>query len=492
MRSVFLSIFLLCFCLIQDSLAQVNSVTCSGTCSSISGGCNIPPGGSCIVTVGADQCTLGNGTAYNQFIAGGTNSDWNSFMAATIPGLSRSCNATPAPGCGAGSQTWSVGGYSCTGSVASATSSNSSVATDSTNPDTGSATYLCNSGTWVLQSGATCASTAACPAGENKTWGAGCSGTTVATSTSSGSVSNTASGYSGSATFACDLATETWAATPTSQSCTASAGPPTGFSLSHTANNRLFNVSWSAGSGNGGASGCKLQHTVNGGTFTDISGTFNCDANVSTTVSLPSSSTWWAGGVANLWGSSGGVSVRLVRVSDSSVLHTFTQKLTCSAGTSTSTTPTPDVDEDCQKGWDNQEYLTCNAAETGYTCPKTIGASYDFSPRSCKGVTMNISSLVWYYFPFSNVARYYTGSGCVNFGGYTGIQHEATFPGTPTTGTVPGVTTNGGAGVFAVLNLGSTTCVNDGTGTQSYNIVSPLTAWALCDYEYVSPTKYYH
>ena len=106
----------------------------------------------------------------------------------------------------------------------------------------------------------------------------------------------------------------------------------------HSDNYRTFQVSWTAGVRNGGSGGCILQYDQNG-TWTDlVGGPGNCDVDVDTAVSLPS--TGWIGAD---WDA---VSVRLIRTSDLLVLETFSETLDCST-MSGSASSTPDIDEDC-------------------------------------------------------------------------------------------------------------------------------------------------
>ena len=59
-------------------------------------------------------------------------------------------------GCQGVPRTWSAGGYTCEGSVASATSGQTKPAQDKDDPTRGSAAYKCDDGAWRLQAGATC------------------------------------------------------------------------------------------------------------------------------------------------------------------------------------------------------------------------------------------------------------------------------------------------------------------------------------------------
>lgn len=125
-----------------------------------------------------------------------------------------------------------------------------------------------------------------------------------------------------------------------------SAVSPTGLSLSHTANNKTFSVSWTAGSGNGGASGCRLEYQRSSDSLWVSLGTVNCDASGASigTISLPGDG--WNGGVS--WSS---IPVRLYRISDSIAIGNL-GNVTCSA-VSGGSSSTPSFDENCNNVWDD-------------------------------------------------------------------------------------------------------------------------------------------
>lgn len=62
----------------------------------------------------------------------------------------------PASDCTSQTKNWTVSGTNCSGTIAAVNHGASGTATDSTTPDTGTATYSCNNGTLTIQSGATC------------------------------------------------------------------------------------------------------------------------------------------------------------------------------------------------------------------------------------------------------------------------------------------------------------------------------------------------
>lgn len=161
---------------------------------------------------------------------------------------------------------------------------------------------------------------------------------------------------------------------------------PTGLSLAQSTRSRTFTVSWTGGSGNGGAGGCKLQYQKDGTTWTDISGTYNCDSNTTTAAAaFPTTNNW-----TNNFNVTG-VSVRLLRSSDSTVMGTFAQRGVCSS-TSGSSTSTPNIDEDCNGIWDNSTSSTQSCSPGGPSMAP--GASYNFpDTTSCSGYTATFTGV---------------------------------------------------------------------------------------------------
>lgn len=173
----------------------------------------------------------------------------------------------------------------------------------------------------------------------------------------------------------------------------ASQSYPTGLSLSQTPNMKQFSVSWSAGTGNGGAGGCKLQFS-NGASWTDITsaGNVNCDATASS-VSYDLNADGWKSG----WG---GTQVRLVRKSDSTVMGTFPQTLVCTSGAGSSS-PTPTKDEDCNGYWDNTGTYVCDVSGAQ-------GKVYYWITWNCPG-----SAFDWWW---GNCYSSFSDKGCANRG----------------------------------------------------------------------------
>ena len=147
---------------------------------------------------------------------------------------------------------------------------------------------------------------------------------------------------------------------------------PTGLALTHSTRNRGFTVSWTAGSGNNGAGGCKLQYYQNGTTWTDLASTYNCDSTTTNAAAnLPSGDNW----TNNFNGT--GVQVRILRISDSVSLGVFGTRATCTT-TGDSASPTPNIDEDCDALWDDYTFVqsvnsvstsTISNVSSPFTCP---------------------------------------------------------------------------------------------------------------------------
>lgn len=168
-------------------------------------------------TTGSAQYTCNNGT----------------FFQTGPQASSTTCNAAPPPGpaaCTAGQTlTWTNSGNTCQAMSTSTSSGNTITITDASAPGTGSATYVCNNGSFSVQS-SNCSSgtppaAAPCSAGQTLTWSA--SGNTcqaTSTGTSSGNtitISDSTSPGTGNATFLCSNG----AFSPQSVTCTA--GTPT-------------------------------------------------------------------------------------------------------------------------------------------------------------------------------------------------------------------------------------------------------------------------
>lgn len=174
--------------------------------------------------------------------------------------------------------------------------------------------------------------------------------------------------------------------------------PPTNLSITHYSNYSYFYFSWTGGYGNGGTGGCKIQFLKNGTTWTDLA-LQNCDSNrTNAIVNLPGD------GWTNNFNSSG-VSVRVIRTSDSVVLGSFSQKLLCySAGYSTYSTPT--YDENCNGYWDdysssyNPNYV--GGCPSGQIC---LQGAYYSNPSTCTGTVTNSGG------PYCGSGGYCSGSG---------------------------------------------------------------------------------
>lgn len=277
---------------------------------------------------------------------------------------------------------WDVAPNSCTGTSLAGTSGDSTVVTDITAPAVGNATFKCIAGTYTIDPDVTPVCTTQCPA-TTLSWTVGmntCSGSVPVTAPSGTAVATDAVPLdTGSATFTCTAGA--WGAA-SSATC-GSSGPPSNLVLTHTNNSRNFLVSWTAGSGNGGAGGCRLEYLRNGVTWTALAGTYNCDANTtSAAASFPTTAAW----TNNFTNAGAGVQVRIARVSDSASMGIFPQQARCftAAGSASST---PNTDEDCNGDWNNTSGggTTSTAINlnfgAAYSCPNPYidgGVSYDF------------------------------------------------------------------------------------------------------------------
>ena len=258
---------------------------------------------------------------------------------------------------------------------------------------------------------------------------------------------------------------------------------PSGLSLSHTANNRTFTVTWTAGSGNGGAAGCKIQIKNAAGSWIDASSpaTINCDANqTGTTITMTSGSSPWT--TISLTSQ-----VRILRISNSSVVGTFGTTLACSVQGG-SVTPTPDIDEDCNGSWDNTgtsssvcagvEPVAANGGEVPgnpFACPATDNTNY------CTGLSVTSYA----YFQCDDPSSLYTDGSCTTstINGIAGYSDQIFS----LSGTIP---LNYASGPLAGYPITDHTCRNV-SGFYYNNGAANYWAWGCyCTYNY-DYTVYY-
>jgi hypothetical protein len=127
------------------------------------------------------------------------------------------CENTSAS-CGATTKAW---GTNCSASLASANNGVSSTISNTASNYSGSATFTCSNGTWSGPTSSSCTETGGCAA-TTLSWNVNCSSPVLARSNGASiSVTNTASDYTGSATFTCSNGN--WSS-PSGNSCTASGG----------------------------------------------------------------------------------------------------------------------------------------------------------------------------------------------------------------------------------------------------------------------------
>lgn len=176
---------------------------------------------------------------------------------------------TGSTGCLAGTVTW--GG--CSAAVAALANGGTQAVSYNSGGTTGSGTALCTNGSLSVTS-STCSAAPKC-ASQGVSWGSGCTGTAAAMANTSDttSVSNTAGGYTGTATFTCQ---SSGTSTYTSGSCTAysncsssyswgagCSGTP-GVAISHGASGAITNSA-------GGYTG-SVTVTCNNGSYTSPTG----------------------------------------------------------------------------------------------------------------------------------------------------------------------------------------------------------------------------
>ena len=81
--------------------------------------------------------------------------------------------------CGVQPMNWSAGGFNCSGSTTGAASGNSTTVTDSTGPDTGSASYDCENSVWSGPTSSTCSGGPPTCSSQGYTTGNGCGSVTL-------------------------------------------------------------------------------------------------------------------------------------------------------------------------------------------------------------------------------------------------------------------------------------------------------------------------
>ncbi len=211
-------------------LTGAANFTCSnGTWSAASqASCAAPPAAACPAQVaiwveGAHSCSAnlpntvsGANAAVRDAVEPATGTASFSCNAGVWSAPSNASCTVPAPAaCAAQSMIWTVGGQSCSASLASADSGASAIATDTVSPATGSASFSCSSGSWSAPAAASCAvpPPAACSAQSLSWTQAGNSCSAAVPTTASGATAQAADQVqpaTGTANFACNAGV--WAA----------------------------------------------------------------------------------------------------------------------------------------------------------------------------------------------------------------------------------------------------------------------------------------
>lgn len=206
--------------------AGTNTYTVSGTPT-----CSQPAPTACT----SQTKSWGTAPANCSAVTGATNNSVSKTVANTLNANSGSatyvCNAAtdtytvsgtptcsqPTPtSCTSQTKSWSAGGNSCSGSTGATNNSVSKTVANTLNANTGSATYTCNAATdtYTVSGTPTCAapSPTACTS-QTKSWVSGsavCSATTGVSAQGESKVLTSSSWDTGSATFVCNAATDTY------------------------------------------------------------------------------------------------------------------------------------------------------------------------------------------------------------------------------------------------------------------------------------------
>ncbi len=138
---------------------------------------------------------------------------------------------------------------------------------------------------------------------------------------------------------------------------------------------------------------CKLQYQKDGTTWTDFSNDFLCNSDTgSVKLLLPTQDNW----TNNFNTTSGGVSVRIVKSKDKSIVGTFTEKLRC-ANQNPASSQTPNIDENCNGRWDdfvNGQEIPCDVASNALI----FNSTYSCAPTTtCDGKTAQFKKHKWLF-----------------------------------------------------------------------------------------------
>lgn len=253
---------------------------------------------------------------------------------------------------------------------------------------------------------------------------------------------------------------------------------PSALALNHSVRSRSFTVSWTAGTGNGGAGGCKLQYLRNDTTWTDLSGTYNCDATTTNvSANLPSTDNW----TNNFNGT--GVQIRLALTTNSAAQGVFPQRTTCTT-TGGSGSPTPTIDENCNAIWDdgvtNNWYSRDFAGfcDGNYSGSMSIGGAYTCNPpASCSGSTdLEFDAVFWNYTGFGQSWLNSTCGGAPFYSGYSSFANAGSLS---PSGGVPPSSNPSMNGVCSWYDMGAYAIINSATYTGS-----------RCRYRYYTSTSH--
>ena len=169
-------------------------------------GCQIDAGGTCSVTAWGSCRQVTNSTQRMLFVPSAVRNELTSFYSNPPDRvkIESNCAINNSP-CNAVAATWLVSGKECAASLAAGNYDDNQSATDNTAPVRGSASFRCAGGNWVVQPGATCASDG-CIAGA-MSWTVGsatCDGTIAAgADDDSRSLNDNSTPTLGAATYKC-------------------------------------------------------------------------------------------------------------------------------------------------------------------------------------------------------------------------------------------------------------------------------------------------
>jgi hypothetical protein len=212
------------------------------------------------------------------------------------------CSAAAA-GCGTTTLNWTVGGDSCSGTIAAGSDGQVNAANDSTAPTTGISNFSCSNGSWVAQGGATCTTAAVgCGAVSGVNWsvsGVSCTGNLASASDGqTGTVSDNTAPSTGSRNYICNNGTWSAQGGGSCAASNASCALPWGGTLAHGTSVNAYSAA-SVTCGN--SCPAPVSRTCNNGVLSGSGDFASCSVDSCASCNLPWGGTILDGQTANAY-----------------------------------------------------------------------------------------------------------------------------------------------------------------------------------------------